>query len=311
MNLTAWVPTAARVHGFVWASRIAIANGGLPRIALCFKGGLGDEIMCTVVAHELRKRKVGKIWHLTRFPELFDGNPDLTAIPQDFRLRRLCEVFGVPFLDLDYPHPPPMHLIATMCRTAGIRGEVELTPRIFLTDAEKQRGSIAARAQIAIQTSNVAARYPMRNKQWPVERFQAVAEDLGRDFDLVQLGLIADPVLRGSLDFRGRTNVREAAAILSNSRVFIGLEGGLMHLARAVGCRSAIIYGGRVHPNQTGYSANENLNWSGACAPCWQRDDCDYDRICLRGISVEMVTAAVRRQASLYGKPLPVDLLTI
>jgi ADP-heptose:LPS heptosyltransferase len=93
--------------------------------------------------------------------------------------------------------------------------------------------------------------------------------------------------------------------------VFIGLEGGLMHLARAVGCRSAVIFGGRVHPSQIGYSSNESLYWDGACAPCWQRDNCDYDRICLGDISADMVIAAARRQAGLYGTPLAIDRLTI
>ena len=299
------------MYGFLWASKIAISSGGLPEIALAFKGGLGDDIMCGVVAHELKKRGAQKIWHLSRSPELFEGNPDLVALPLDFRLQRLCELVGIPYFELAYPHPPPMHLIATMCRMAGISGEVDLTPRVFLTSVERKMGKVAARAQIAIQTSSLGARYPMHNKQWPFERFQAVADNLLEDFDLVQVGSSSDPALWGALDFRGKTTVREAAAILSASQVFIGLEGGLMHLARAVECRSAIIYGGRVHPSQSGYSANENLYWNGACAPCWQRDDCNFDRVCLSTISAAAVIAAARRQAGLYGQPLPIDRLTI
>ena len=62
----------------------------------------------------------------------------------------------------------------------------------------------------------------------------------------------------------------------------LDLSAGVMHLARAVDCRSVIIYGGREHPSQSGYSANENLYWSGACAPCWLRNDCNYGRICMQ-----------------------------
>ena len=53
------------------------------------------------------------------------------------------------------------------------------------------------------------------------------------------------PPLKGALDLRGKTGLREAAAILSNSLVFIGQVGFLMHLARAVDCRSVIVYGGQ------------------------------------------------------------------
>ena len=101
--------------------------------------------------------------------------------------------------------------------------------------------------------------------------------------------------------------MRETAAILAASRLFLGLATGLMHLARAVECRSVIVYGGREHPSQSGYSANENLYWSGPCAPCWLRNDCDYDRVCMSEILPELVIAAVRRQAERYGTPLPVD----
>jgi hypothetical protein len=311
MRLRAWVPTPSRLAGFLWASKVAAASGGLPDMAISFHGGLGDDILCGVVARELRKRGVRRVWQLTPLAELYTGDPDLIALPQDSRLQRLCRIFGKCCLELTYSHPPPMHLIATMCAAAGIRGDIELHPKIFLSEGEKRAGKVVAQRQISIQTSSLGARWPMRNKQWPIDRFQAVTNALKNDFDLVQLGAPSDPQLSGALDLRGKTTARQAAAILSASHVFVGLVGGLMHMARAVECRSVIVYGGREHPSQSGYSANENLYWSGPCAPCWQRDACDFDRICLREISPESVVIAAHRQAELYGERLPVDRLTI
>jgi hypothetical protein len=120
----------------------------------------------------------------------------------------------------------------------------------------------------------------------------------------------SDLQLRGALDVRGNT-VRETAAILAASRLFLGLATGLMHLARAVECRSVIVYGGREHPSQSGYSANENLYWNGPCAPCWQRNDCNFDRVYMSEIQPEQVIAAVQRQEERYGTPLPVDRFEI
>src|SRR6266550_1452651 len=51
-----WVPTLSRLSGFVWSSKIAVAAGGLPEIGIYFNGGLGDDIMCSAVARELKKR---------------------------------------------------------------------------------------------------------------------------------------------------------------------------------------------------------------------------------------------------------------
>jgi hypothetical protein len=167
---------------------------------------------------------------------------------------------------------------------AGIKGRVSLRPYVFLTDRERESGKLGSRPQIVMQTSNLGAKYPMRNKLWPPERFQIVADALNKDFEIIQLGLLGDPLLNGATDLRGKTSVREAAAILASSHLFLGLVTGMMHLARAVDCRSVIIYGGREHPWQSGYGANENLFWIGACAPCWLRNDCDFERICMQEI---------------------------
>jgi hypothetical protein len=293
--------------GFAWASKIALAVGGLPDIGLYFNGGLGDDIMRSAVARELKNRGVRKVWQFTSVPELYKGNSDLVAVPDDFRLIRLCGLFGVPCVQVNYPEQPPGHFIAMMCQGAGIQGKIDLRPYVTVSDDERRAGKMGSRPQITLQTSSLAARYPMRNKLWPPERFQIVTDALQTDFDLVQLGAVSDPALRGVIDLRGKTSVREAAAILSASHLFIGLATGLVHLARAVECRSVVIYGGREDPAKSGYSANENLSWSGPCAPCWLRNDCNYDRVCMSEILPQHVVAAVERQIARYGSPLPVD----
>jgi hypothetical protein len=305
--LPSWMPTPSRLSGLAWASRIAVTSGGLPDIGIYFNGGLGDDIMRSAVAKELNRRGTKKIWQFTVVPELYAGNSDFVAVPDDPRLRRLCGMFGIPCVEVNYPERPPAHFIAIMCEAVGIRGHVDLRPYVVLTDDEKRSGKLSARPQIVIQTSSLAARYPMRNKLWPHERLQMVADVLKDEFYLVQLGAPSDPALSGALDLRGKTTVRQTAAILAASRLFLGLATGLVHLARAVDCRSVVIYGGREDPARSGYSANENLYWSGPCSPCWLRDDCDYDRVCMTEILPEHVIGAVRRQAERHEIPLPLD----
>jgi ADP-heptose:LPS heptosyltransferase len=198
-----------------------------------------------------------------------------------------------------------------MCAMAGIRGEVELFPKIFLSEEEKQARKRVPGRQIAIQSANLQAHWPVRNKQWPVERFQMVADALKHHFNLVQLGVPSDPPLQGALDLRGKTTPRQSAGILAASHVFVGLVGALMHMARAVDCRSVIVYGGREHPLQSGYTANENLYWDGPCAPCWEASACDFDRLCMKEIAPEAVVSAARRLAECSGEPLAVDRLTV
>lgn len=81
---------------------------------------------------------------------------------------------------------------------------------------------------------------------------------------------------------------------MANVRVFVGLEGFLMHLAKAVGVPSVIIYGGWISPHRSGYDNNINLFTSLPCSPCGFTNHCDYDRECMKQITPETVAKAVQ-----------------
>ena len=110
-------------------------------------------------------------------------------------------------------------------------------------------------------------------------------------------GAISGVMIRGLQGERGiftADTLREAAAVLLHSSVFIGLVGFLMHLAKAVGTRSVIVYGGREHPSQSGYADNVNLYTDLPCAPCWYWNHSPYSRECMRRIQAADVIGAVR-----------------
>jgi ADP-heptose:LPS heptosyltransferase len=175
---------------------------------------------------------------------------------------------------------------------------------LTLLPEERKAGSRFDK-QIVIQSSGLAAGPGMmKNKNWFPERFQAVSDAIRGSVNVIQLGLITDPPIQGSLDLRGKTTLRESAAILASSQLFIGQVGFLMHLARAVDCRSVIVYGGREDPSVSGYRANENLVGRTPCSFCWQRNKCDFDHECMQMISVDDTVAAVGRQLDRFGSPL-------
>jgi ADP-heptose:LPS heptosyltransferase len=292
------------------------ARLGFPRHYFQGTGGIGDDLMCTTVFRELKKRRASRIAVATQHPGLFQNNPDVDKIlfhPRPRLNRWLRE--GLPLIRLGYAAYDPVrdadeplteHVLIKLCRLAGLTGQVELRPYLFLTERELAAGRHAEN-QVVVQSSGLGAPYPMRNKEWYPARFQDVCSRLGADVQVIQIGSAQDPKLEGALDLRGRTSLRESAAILARSRVFIGLEGFLMHLARAVDCRSVIIYGGRLKPSQIGYVANQNLYNPVECAPCWLRNPCDFNRKCMDQITVELVVAAVREEATKPRSPLEVE----
>jgi len=277
---------------------------------------MGDDLMCSTILRELRKRGKRSLAVVTPNPSLFEKNPDVQKIilQSDARLNRWGRA-GLPVVKLahtgydaarDLDLPPDEHVLIRICRLAGIRGPVELRPYIFLTAAELAAGKLVEN-QVAIQSSGLSSPLGLLNREWYQQRFQELCAELRSDVRVVQIGGISDMRLEGAVDLRGKTSLRQTAAVLANSLVFIGLVGFVMHLARAVDCRSVIIYGGREKPAITGYVANKNLYTQVRCAPCWLRNACEFNHKCMDMISVEQVIAATADQISRHGTLLEVQ----
>jgi ADP-heptose:LPS heptosyltransferase len=313
------MPTGVNLLNRVSAPFAGLVNRarlGFPRHFFRSSGLLGDDLMCTAVFREMKKRGSGKITMATRQAGLFERNPDvdeIIAYPDSWLER--CLQHGLPVRPLTYTQydplrdadaPPADHALIRMFQLAGVGGPVELRPYLNLTKAEFAAGKLGEN-QVVMQSTTLGSTQSMRNKEWYPQRFQEVCNELRLDLTVIQLGSADDPRLQGAIDLRGKTTVRQAAGILAQSLAFIGLVSFLMHLARAVDCRSVIIFGGREKPSQTGYVANKNLYQPVPCAPCWLRNPCDFDRKCMNLITTEQVIAATAEQISRYGTLLEVQ----
>ena len=304
---------------FTWAAKTALTQGR-PKSLIYFGISPGDDLLCTSVLHELACRNHRNIWMMSNYPELFSGNASVTrVVPAADRYREYAGLLGAHYKFVQYAAvcpeedrsvPPARHIIAELCASAGIKGQVALRPYYYPTETE-MKNSFWAQGMIAIQTSGLAAKLPMRNKQWFPERFQEVVNRLKRDFKFVQLGSASDPLLADVMDLRGKSNIRESAAVLASCRLFVGTVGFLMHLARAAECPAVIIFGGREAPWQSGYGCNLNLYSAVPCAPCWLWNRCDYNRVCMDTITAQEVIHAIRQITARARNPLKVDLIQL
>jgi heptosyltransferase-2 len=145
-------------------------------------------------------------------------------------------------------------------------------------------------------------------KQWPAERFAALADKLAERG--VLSGIVVGPgeerlgeevsrltphrpvVLGADLD------PIELAALLRQARAVVGNDSGPMHLAAAVGTPVVTLFGptdpGRTSP--TGAPARV-LDRYLFCSPCFLKH-CPYGHECMEEISAEMALAAVEELLS-------------
>ncbi len=314
------IPPQVSTREVRWIFLKTLVRYGIPTVGVGFLGGVGDDLLSTSLVYELSRRGCKKIWVMARFPELFFHNPAVSLIlPEDPRwlglFRKLKRPFHFPNYGkynpaTDQDSEPERHIMAEMCAVSGIKGKVSLKPHIYFSSDEVNGGAIVPN-QVAVQSSSLTASVAMKNKQWFHEHFQSIVDALRREFNFVQIGASTDPKLEGAIDLRGRTNLRETAALLRQSRMFVGLVGFLMHLARATDCPSVIVYGGRETPAQSGYPCNFNLTSQPPCSPCWLRNRCDYDRICLTSIEPSTAIAAIQELSLNPRGPLTLDTFEI
>jgi ADP-heptose:LPS heptosyltransferase len=104
-----------------------------------------------------------------------------------------------------------------------------------------------------------------------------------KGLQVIQLGTPDDEAIEGvTMDLRGKTSLGEAGALLRQALCHVGTEGGLVHLAYAVGKRSVVAFG-PTSVEFLGYPANINLVASD-CTSCWWTTK-DWFIYCPRGLA--------------------------
>jgi hypothetical protein len=296
-----------------------IVKHGIPAYILYFGESLGDNLLLTTLATELNQRGYKNVWIKSDRPELFTNNPHVklvvplsaifsTLLLAMLRTKLVHPTYTVYECTTDKDTIPEKHILLKMADCVGLKGKITIKPYFYLTEEEIKNG-VYAKKQLVMTTSNSSARVYMRNKEWFADRYQNIAAQLSSEYLIIQLGSPGDAPLHNALDLRGKTNLRESAAILQNSTLLISHVGFMMHLARAVECPSVIIYGGREKPEQSGYSAFKNIYTPLPCAPCWQLNLCNYNRRCMDLITEDIVKKAVYKALSDEQKPLHADIL--
>ena len=266
---------------------------------------LGDNILLTAVAREIRRARPDlRIVVETAFPELFLHNPNV-AWAVDAHWRVLTGHHFRPAYQLG-PGVARRHMVDQLFDQSPIPlAGAERRPEIFLSAGERGEFERRYGADAVVVCPAGKQTHAADRKEWGVENFQAVVDALP-EWHWIQTGA-SGPLLRGVDDLRGLP-VRDTAGLLSRARLFLGLEGGLMHLARAVDCPTVVVYGGAVSPAVSGYPEHIVLTREPECAPCLTAHGpltpCPHARKCLTGIPVAEVVAALTSAAS-RGRVLP------
>ncbi len=144
-------------------------------------------------------------------------------------------------------------------------------------------------------------------KRWPIERFIAAAKEIqkqtnctwvlfGGKNDTEFTNPIQNALSDSSINFAGKTSLRELMALLKCCRVFLTNDTGPMHVAAALGVPTIAIFGSTSPELTAPFSSNESrvqiIVSDVPCSPCFLRE-CPIDFRCMNSIGVERVAQAV------------------
>ena len=147
-------------------------------------------------------------------------------------------------------------------------------------------------------------------KHWFEDAWQALARRIRDELGLtpVILGGPGDQThaahmahgVEGLLTLAGVTALPEAAALIRQAGLLVGVDTGLTHMGSALGTPTIARFGSTCPYPETG-RPNARVIWLGMdCSPCRRRPTCGGAFTCLRNITADQVMEAaleLKRQA--------------
>ncbi|MBL9171181.1 MAG: hypothetical protein JNN07_25845 [Verrucomicrobiales bacterium] len=253
---------------------------------------LGDVVMLTAAVRDLHRcypnqfltdvrTTCAEVWennpHLT---PLDPADPDVEVVRCDYPLIQWSN--QVPF---HFVHGYIDHLNARLgleVRATEFRGDLHLSAR-----ERRERNPLSAWISTRFPYWLVLAggKHDVTIKWWDSARYQEVVDQLQGKVQFVQLGQAGHhhPKLRGTIDLRGRTSIRDLVRLVYGCQGVLCGVTGLMHLAAAVPTRRladglrpcVVVAGGREPSHWEAYPGHEFLHTIGqlpccAAGGCWR-----------------------------------------
>ncbi len=202
-----------------------------------------------------------------------------------------------------------LHLVAEVERRVLGRSTISLATADTTVDISDERKTAArqrlARAGVYPDRKTVAMGVGSTNsmaKRWPSDRYAQLKDMLRARLgaNVVLLGSANEHEVseivassgRGAINLAGKTDLGQAAALLSVVDLFISNDMGLAHVADAVGTPTITIFGPTNAATTRPFSENsEILRKDVECSPCMLRD-CPIDHRCMTRLTVEEVFEA-------------------
>jgi hypothetical protein len=245
--------------------------------------------MLTAAVRELHRHYPGRFLTDTRtlFPELWAHNPHVVPLEDGLEV----ETLGCDSLFVARSGQIPSHYIHSFLdflnRRLDLRLEIaEFRGDVYLSDRERAMPSViqeVAGKDAPYWVICAGGKHDITIKWWAAERYQKAVDHFRGRIQFVQVGQRGHfhPRLEGTMDLRGRTDLRQLIRLIYHAEGVVCGVTSLMHLAAAVpvppnrpGLRPCVVIaGGREPPHWEAYPGHQFIHTVGALE-CCRHDGC-------------------------------------
>jgi len=287
-----------------------IPQGKFESIIIIRGGELGDVLFTTPVVRTLREKfPHSKISYITRVPEILRGNKNLDNVwdfkdPLGWYMNVLSSNWVLDFrgvIESNLQGKDKKPVLAGLSAALGAPFKNQELD-YFLTFEERswRKEFIAQNKLNQNKTVIIGGEAGAPTRTWPEEYVVELANQLAaQDMQVILLGNKANlPAKRKVIDMRGKTTFRQAAALLTVGRCYVGVDSGLLYCAIAQHVPAFGIFSvlpPRLMP--VNYPEVKTIVPEGIeCAPCFDEQNiCKADEKfkCMKSITPEKVMAAI------------------
>lgn len=219
----------------------------------------------------------------TSSPQLWENNPYLTPLSEGDPT--------VQVLECHYPlihrsNHGPYHFLQGFSDFLNNRLGLQIKPLAFRGDIHVSRQERAWISQVHEITGDdppfwivtSGGKFDYTTKWWDHQRYQQVVDSFRGKILFVQVGETQHhhPPLKGVIDLRGKTDLRQLVRLVYHSQGVLGPVNLLMHLAAAVEVKPGmpkhrpcvVVAGGREPPNWEAYPHHQFIHTVGALRCC-------------------------------------------
>ena len=265
------------------------------KIILRSRYALGDTVLLTAAVRDLHRcypdafvtdvrTAHADLWlHNPHLWRLDAAAPDVTTIE-----------IGYPLIN--FSNQVPYHAIHGYIDAINEQLGVEVHGTEFKGDIHLSKAERAAPSQVAeligkeipFWLVSAGGKSDLTIKWWDIDRYQEVIDHFGGRVQFVQIGASRDfhPKLRGAVDLRGKTSVRQLVNLVYHAQGVLCGVTGLMHMAAAVPTKAGnpplrpcvVIAGGREPTHWEAYPHHQFIHTIGSL-PCCARGGCWKSRV--------------------------------